>query len=166
LVRTGFVPEGLLLPVSAVMLRKQEEYDRALERFSLPLLRLADYTLSPEAELTLQNAAELEPFYRFPDLTFAVEYLALVIQESVEQELADELHYLESYDIVREAIRKIVDMPDKKLDLLLNLLRANDGQLSKRKREVFAELHDDELRQIEAAFQENQRRGQKTPKDD
>jgi hypothetical protein len=165
LVRTGFVPEGLLLPVSAVMLRKQEEYDRALERFSLPLLRLADYTLSPEAELTLQNAAELEPFYRFPDLTFAVEYLALVIQESVEQELADELHYLESYDIVREAIRKIVDMPDKKLDLLLNLLRANDGQLSKRKREVFAELHDDELRQIETAFQENQRRGQKTPQD-
>jgi hypothetical protein len=154
LTRTGFVPPGLLLPVSAVMLRKRDEYDRALERFSRPLLALADYTLSPEAELTLLNAAELEPFYRFPDLTFAVEYLSPVIQESVERELAEELRYLASYDAVREAIRSIVDMPDQKLDRLLLFLNQNDGRLSKRKRDAFAEISDDELSQMETAFQE------------
>ena len=152
LARTDFVREGLLLPVSAVMLRKRDEYDRALERFSRPLLALADYKLSPEAELTLLNATEMEPFYCFPDLTFAVEYLAPVIQESIERDLADELRYLESYDTVREAIRQIVDMPDQKLDRLLLFLNQNRGRLSKRKRDTFAEISDDELRQIETAF--------------
>jgi hypothetical protein len=154
LARTGFVQEELLLPVSAVILRKREEYDRALERFSRPLLALADYDLSVEGELTLLNAAQLEPFYCFPDLAFAVEYLAPVIQESVEQELADELRYLESYDMVREAIRNIVDMPDQKLDRLLLFLNQNGGRLSKRKRDTFAEISDEELARMETAFQE------------
>ena len=152
LARSGFVPEGFFLPLSAVMLRKRDEYDRALECFSRPLLALADYTLSLEAELTLLNASVLEPFYCFPDLTFAVEYLAPVIQESIERELTDELRYLESYDAVREALVRIVDMPDLRLDLLLRLLGQNGGRLSKKKRNVFTELSDDELARMEAAF--------------
>ena len=154
LVRTGFLRPGFLLPLSAVMLRKRDEYDRALERFSRPLLALADYQLSPEAELTLLNAAALEPFYCFPDLTFAVEYLAPVIQESIERELADELRFLESYDAVRTAIGHIVDMPDRRMDKLLLFLNQNGGRLAKRKREIFAEISETELQQIEILFQE------------
>lgn len=154
LTRRGFIPQGLLLPVSAVMLRRREDYDRTLENFSRSLMSLANYDVSRDMELTLLNASELEPFYSFPDLTFAVEYLAPVIQESVERELADELRYLESYDAVREALIHIVDMPDQRLDLLLRLLDQNGGQLSKKKRGVFTELSDDELARMETVFKE------------
>lgn len=153
LVRTGFLPEGFLLPVSAVMLRKRDEYDRVLERFSRPVMRLAEYTLSEYGELTLHNGAVLEPLYRYPDLTAAVEYLASVIVESVEKELAEELRFLQQYDQARDGVCAIVDLPDRRCDLLLRLLQQNRGTLSKAKRALFPELTDRELAAMEAAFQ-------------
>lgn len=152
LVRTGFVEAGHLLPVSAVMLRERAAYDRALGRFSRPLLALADWSLSPEGEMEVRNPDTLDPWYRFPDLTFAVEYLAPVIEEGVERELADELEFLERHDAARDQVREIVDMPDRRLDLLLSLLRQNGGRLATRKRGLFPELADDEVARIEGAF--------------
>lgn len=49
-------------------------------------------------------------------------------------------------------VRHIVDMPDRRLDLLLRLLYQNQGRLSRTKRPQFAELTDAEIRAIEAAF--------------
>jgi hypothetical protein len=41
--RSGFTPDGIVLPVSAAMLASPTAYDRCLESFSVPLLPLLDF---------------------------------------------------------------------------------------------------------------------------
>ena len=50
---------------------------------------------------------------------------------------------------------EIVDMPDRRMDLLLRYLYQNRGVLAKRKRGDFAELTDSELVDIQSVFQES-----------
>ena len=45
LARSGFTPEGVMVPVSAAMLRSPAEYDASLEALSRPLMPLLDYSL-------------------------------------------------------------------------------------------------------------------------
>lgn len=58
------------------------------------------------------------------------------------------------YDQARSAIKNIVDMPDRKLDRLIQFLHQNQGILSKTKRHFFDELHDAEIAGIEAAYRQ------------
>src|SRR5436309_1740316 len=47
--KTGFSPKDIIIPVSAIMLKYNHEYDAALESFSKPLLAvLTAYDLSDE----------------------------------------------------------------------------------------------------------------------
>jgi hypothetical protein len=47
---SGFTPKGIMISVSAAMLRNAEDYDRALEQFSKPLMT-ADGVSSPGVAL-------------------------------------------------------------------------------------------------------------------
>ena len=153
--RDPFVGGDLMLPVSATMVRRMADYDAALERFSRPLMEEAvEYELDGEGHLRLLNANEVEPYYRYPDLTAQAEYLAETVAITVREDVPEELRFLRGYDAAREAVRDIVDMPDRHLDRLLQLLRQNGGRLSKSKRHHFKEIDDEELARIEAAFQE------------
>lgn len=153
--RDQFVGGDLMLPVSATMVRRMADYDAALERFSRPLMEEAvEYELDGEGHLRLLNANEVEPYYRYPDLTAQAEYLAETVAITVREDVPEELRFLRGYDAAREAVRDIVDMPDRHLDRLLQLLRQNGGRLAKRKRHHFKEIDDEELARIEAAFQE------------
>jgi hypothetical protein len=62
---------------------------------------------------------------------------------------------IQCFDLAREQIRDIVDMPDRRMDLLLRYLYQNRGVLAKRKRGDFAELTDSELVDIQSVFQES-----------
>jgi hypothetical protein len=48
---------------------------------------------------------------------------------------------------------EIADMPNQRASLLVRLIHQNNGELSQSKRQQFAELNDDEIRQIESAIQ-------------
>ena len=64
----------------------------------------------------------------------------------------EELDFLASYDKTRQAIQEIVDMPDRLIDLFIQLCLNNNGRISVRKREShFGFLTDDELAGMEAA---------------
>lgn len=152
LARRGLFPSGTALPISASILADMREYDNALENFSRGVLAQADYELDDEGRLTVRNAEKLAPTWRYPDLTRQVEYLALVMGRAVEQ-LPKELRFLQRYDVARDEIRAIVDMPDQRLRSLMNWLEANGGHLSNNKRKQFSELTDDEVRRIEIAYQ-------------
>jgi len=152
--RDAFVGGQLMLPVSATMLRRMADYDGALERFSRPLMEsMVEYELDDEGCLHLLNPDEVESYYRYPDLTAQAEYLAETVAITVREDVAEELRFLRGFDSAREAVRDIVDMPDRHLDRLLRLLHQNGGRLSKRKKALFGELHDDELTRIEEAYQ-------------
>jgi hypothetical protein len=150
LARRGFVPEGMVFPVSAVMLKKPIEYDASLESFSAPIARLAEYELDDSGRMTVRNGAVLAPLYRYPDMTAQVEALFSFIEQTVETELKEELSFLANYDRTKRGMQDVVDLPDRTLDLFIRLCLQNQGKLSKARRELmFGALSDDEIAQLE-----------------
>ena len=152
LAQTGFSPHGLIFPVSAVMLKHQLDYDKALESFSNRLMSMLDYDIDDRGEVSVRN--DSLDFYRAIDYTPIVEYFQQVIVQTIRTEWKSELDYLKAYDKIREAMRNIVDMPDKKANQFILFVRQNGGHLSQRKRQLFPELHDDEVARLEAAIAE------------
>ncbi len=146
--RTGFSPTGLIFPVSAVLLKKPQEYDRMLEDFSRRLMARLSYTLSSEGEVRVQGASA--DFYRYVDFTAIVTKFRSVIYETIETEWKYELDYLLRYDRIRAAMRDVVDLPEAKANQLILFVNQNNGVLSKAKRDKFPELTDDEIGHLEA----------------
>lgn len=149
LARKGFVPRGLVFPVSAVMLENRLAYDKALESFSDRLMRLVDYSMDANGEIAV--ATDTRDFYRAIDFTPIVVYFRKVVEETIRTEWKVELDWLASYDRMRGAMRRIVDMPDKKADQFIRFILQNGGKLAVRKRALFPELTDREISRLEAA---------------
>jgi hypothetical protein len=69
-------------------------------------------------------------------------------------ELAEELAFLAKYDRTKLAIREIVDMPDRQIDLFIRACLQNNGRLSARMRAGhFDFLSDQEIARLEQAIQ-------------
>lgn len=149
LAHNHFGPEGIILPVSAVILNRPREYDEALESFSKPLMERVEYTLDDRMRMTVTN--DTADFYRYIDLTEATRITIEFIRETIETELPAELRFLTAYDEIRREMRDIVELPDRIADLFVKLCRQNGGTLSKRKRELpeFSPLTDAEIAALE-----------------
>ncbi len=151
LARHGFTPEGIMFPVSASMLKHPGEYDASLETFSQPLMSLVEYELDEDGRMTVTN--DTRQWYAYLDMTAQVEALFRFIKHTIETELVEELSFLVNYDKTKHAIQKIVDMPDRQIDLFIRFCLQNNGRLSTRKREShFNFLSDDEVEKMEKAI--------------
>ncbi|MEA5108775.1 MAG: Fic family protein [Sphaerochaeta associata] len=148
------VPRGLMFPISAVMLKHPEDYDRSLEAFSRPLLQVLDYKLDEMGIMTVEG--ESAPWYSYMDMTFQAEALSEFIRKTIEEELVQELNFLANYDATKKAIQEIIDMPDRLIDLFIQLCLQGDGNLSARKRSShFDFLSDEELVAMEQAVKDS-----------
>lgn len=149
LARRNFGPQGIILPVSAVILNRPREYDQALESFSKPLMERVEYTLDDRLRMTVTN--DTVDFYRYIDCTELTRITIDFIRETIETELPSELRYLTMYDEIRNQMRDIVEMPDRHADLFIKLVRQNGGTLSKKKRGLpeFEPLTDEEIAALE-----------------
>jgi len=152
LARSGFSPAGLILPVSAAMLKNPAEYDASLEAFSRPLMALVEYSLDDQGRMTVTN--DVHRWYAYQDMTPQVEALFQFIEQTVGTELVEELNFIENYDRTKSAIQNIVDLPDQKIDLFIRFCLQNNGRLSARKRQShFSMLTEDEIGRMGAAIQ-------------
>lgn len=152
LARRRFGPEGVILPVSAVMLNRPADYDASLEAFSKPLLERTEFQLSPLHDMTVTN--ETLDHFRYIDCTAMAEALYSFVAETIETELPRELAFLRSYDVARAAMREVVDLPEPHANLFLKLALQNQGRLSKNKRSIpqFEKLTDAEITGLEDAI--------------
>jgi hypothetical protein len=156
LARRGFNPPGVVFPVSAAILERIHEYRTVLEGYSRPLLSLIHWKPTEDRNIAVLN--DTADFYRFFDATPHAEFLYGCVKKTVEEDLPNETSFLRSYDQFRANIQSIVDMPDSKIDLLLQFLRQNQGKLSMRRHaKEFAQLTTAEVARAEkiyaAAFQ-------------
>jgi len=151
LARAGYTPDGLLFPVSAVMLRNRAAYDEVLARFSNRILPLIDYEMDDQGRMTVTN--ETIDLYRYWDATPYAEYLYGCIAETIRRELREEIGFLRLFDRAVNATMNIVDMPDRRASLLVRLIIQNEGRLANNRRNDFAELTDEELGRIELTVQ-------------
>ena len=153
LARRGYTPEGLIFPISAVMVKDRIAYDKALEAFSKSVMPLLDYELSEDGHVSVHNESAI--WYRFMDMTTQAEALYRFIEETIETELVRELVFLTSYDKARTRMQAIADMPDRLMDLFIRICLQNNGQLSRAKREShFDMLTDEEIADLECAVGE------------
>jgi hypothetical protein len=141
-----------MFPVSASMLKDPAGYDASLEAFSRHLMALVEYSLDEEGRMTVHN--DTAAWYRYIDMTPQAEALFGFIDRTIETELAGELAFLARYDKAKRTIQRIVDMPDRKIDLFIRFCLQDNGRLSARKRlSHFDFLSDEEITGMEQAVQ-------------
>jgi hypothetical protein len=104
--------------------------------------------------MVVTNPNEVESYFRYPDLTEQVIYLARTIKGTITEDIYREMDFLMKYDEVKAAIQGIVDMPDRNIDMMIKFLHQNKGELAARKRKYFEELTDDEIAGIQSNLKE------------
>lgn len=147
-----YTPEGMLFPVSAAILRDRQGYDRCLEAFSSAIQPHIDWSWTTDKSIVVNN--DTADFYRYYDATPQVEYLFGRIENTIEVDLRQELDFIKRFDLAHQAIRQIIDMPDRRARLLTQFILQNNGYLSKAKRRQFEELADSEIEDLEAAIRD------------
>jgi hypothetical protein len=150
----GVLKKGIILPVSAIMLKSPHEYDDALERFSKPLMKAVEYNMDDDERITVINSSEIAGFYQYPDMTIQAEYMFKVVEDTIKHELVSELQLIQAFDRFSSDIKDIVDLPNRELDLIMKLVHQGHGILTKTKRDKFPMLSDDEIEKIEGAYTE------------
>ena len=148
--RRGFTPPGIVFPVSAAILRQRPLYESALEVFSKPALAATDWDFNADHGIVVRN--ETRDLYRFFDATVQAEYLYDRIAETIREDFKEELEFLAVFDAAFEAVRNIVEMPDRRAALLVRLCLQNGGSLSQNKRKQFPELTEAEIGAMEQAL--------------
>lgn len=152
LVNGGIVPAGLIIPVSAHMLNNIKDYDNILEKYSRPLMQRIKYDKKDQGEIIVTNLSEVEGYFRYPDLTEHSIYLIHTLHATLEEDMPDELIFLQRYDEVKKELQRIVDMPDKAINLMILFLHQNKGIFPKRRREQFSKLTDEEIQRMQKAY--------------
>jgi hypothetical protein len=155
--RDGAIHAPFILPISALITEHSVErarYDEALEAFSRPLMsRYADrfsFTREPEkqADGVMSNFRfdaypEARMAWRFLDLTSHVDYMAGLLQRTVEQEMHAQAAIFRSLGLARAAVKEIIEGPDSDVDAIIRSIRENDGVRSGKLAKRFPALKDD-----------------------
>lgn len=147
LAHSGLVAPDMIIPVSAVIMKHIPEYHQVLTGFSEPVTRLWDY-LRHEDGPQILHAPGSGP-YRYFQADTEVAFLGKMIQEAVEKEIPQELHFLRGYDAAFEQIDAEFDLPGKEIALLIRMIHGNDDRLSKNKRTQFDLIPDEVIARIE-----------------
>jgi hypothetical protein len=153
LAAAGYNPAGLVFPISAAILRRIDEYRTVLESYSASLLPLIDWHGTPDHNVEVLN--ETANYYRYFDATAHAEFLYSCVEQTVKEDLPQEIRFLQAFDKFSTAVKEIVEMPDKEIELLRGFLAQGGGHLSKRAREKeFLALSDKEVTQVEVLYKE------------
>lgn len=153
LLRKGYVPNGMIFPVSSIILNHLDEYRKVLETFSIPRLDFIEW--SPDDRNNVQIHNETIGLYQYFDATRQAEFLYSCVRETIEQTIPEEVEYLEKYDQMKDYLDNVFEMPDKTVALLIRFLEQGNGRLSEwAKKKEFQALTTNEITQIEDRYKE------------
>lgn len=148
LAKGSFTPDDVIFPVSAHILNNMADYDRCLESFSRKVMEISRYDIDSEGALAKRNDTDF--LCRYFDATVMAEYLFKVIEETINVDIPAELDFLLRYEKAKKEMQMIVDMPDSKIDLFIQVCRQKGGVLSASKRKkFFSMLSDEEIESLE-----------------
>lgn len=149
LANAGFTPRGIILPISAVILANLEEYVAVLEAFSRPMRAMTHYNPDTPDIPAIGNDAL---YFRYFDATPQAEFLYRALVRTVEEDLEKEINYLLGFDRAYTALNGMLDWPAHSLELFIQLVRQNNGTLSRTNRDShFQWMRDDEIHKAEEA---------------
>jgi hypothetical protein len=152
LLRKGYVPKGIIFPVSAIMLERLDLYRMVLENYSHSNLDIIEWKHASDNNVKILN--DTIDLYRYYDATRQAEFLYDCVWQTIEKTIPDEVAYLEKYDLMKTFLDDHFEMPDRTVDLLIRFLEQGNGHLSERARnKEFQALNENEIVTIEDKYQ-------------
>lgn len=153
LAETGFTPQGIVFPVSSIILERVVEYKTVLKSYSNPRLPLIEWRATEKNNVEVLN--QTIDLYRYFDATRQAEFFYECVFETITKVLPEEVRFLQKYDLMKSFINNYIDMPDYITDLLIRFLNQNHGRLSKRALDKeFSALSKEEVEAFEAKYSE------------
>jgi hypothetical protein len=147
LTRSGLLPGGTIVPVSAVIHKHLPEYHDVLTGFSKPVTQLWRYVRGdPEPYILAKPGSGA---YRFFDATQEVLFLHHMIQLAVDEEIPRQLAWLTGYDQAFNQLDAELDLPRKDLSALIRMAQSQQGRLSAHRRKQYFHLPVSVLDRIE-----------------
>lgn len=153
LIKKKISQQGIVFPISAAILDKNNEYREVLESYSMPLLDYIEWEETKDHNLEVTN--DTIDFYRYFDATKQSEFLYDCVSETIEHIIPKEVDYLTKYDAFKKIIEDDYEMPDKLIATLVRFLEQGQGVLSKSAIEKdFESLSNYEIQAIQEIYNE------------
>jgi len=155
--QSGFTPTGVVLPLSARMLKQLDRYSTLLKNYSRPRTELLDYMLDSDSATILVKSAQPLWLYAYFDATDICEFILECCKACVEEDLATEVVYLRAHDAVVQELETWLDMRQSALNALIDIIVQGNGTLSKskRKHKLVEGLTDAQIERIESTVSEH-----------
>lgn len=153
--QAGFTPAGVVLPLSARMLKQMDRYAALLKSYSRSRTELLEYMLDSDSGTILVRSAQPLWLYAYFDATDACEFILECCQLCIEEDLLTEVAYLRAHDATVKDLETWLDMRQSALNTLIGVIVQGNGTLSKSKRKLVDGLSDGEIRRIEATVTEH-----------
>lgn len=147
--QSGFTPKGVVLPISARMLSRIERYSELLKAYSRPRTELLNYRLDADSGTIHVTSPQPHWLYAYFDATELCEFLLECVKETVEVDLVNEVRYLRSHDAAVRELEDWLDLPQSRLNTLIDVIVQNHGALAKGKRKLVEMLNDEQIARIE-----------------
>ncbi|MBS0341605.1 MAG: Fic family protein [Proteobacteria bacterium] len=147
--QSGFTPAGVVLPISARMLKQLDRYSSLLRTYSKPRTALLNYRLDSDSATIQVTSPQPLWLYAYFDATELCEFVLQCCKLCVEEDLSAEVEYLRSHDQAVRELETWLDMRQAKLNALIDIIVQGHGTLSRRKRNFVQELSDEQVQRIE-----------------
>ena len=156
--RDHAVPAPFILPISATIISSPQNrygYDQILEVLSKPFMRhyLDAYHFGAESQgddgvkynFYFHAYADACAVWRYPDLTAHCEYLAHILDQTINHEMRKEAGYLRTMRFARARIKEIIDGPDTDIDRIMRSIRNSHGKISNKLCKEFPLLNEADI---------------------
>lgn len=153
--QSSFTPAGVVLPISARMLKQLDRYSTLLKAYSQPRTALVNYRLDSDSATIHVTSPQPLWLYAYFDATDICEFVLQCCKLCVEEDLAAEVEYLRSHDQTVRELETWLDMRQAKLNSVIDIIVQGHGSLSRRKRAFVEELSDEQVRRIEEVVARN-----------
>jgi hypothetical protein len=153
--QAGFTPAGVVLPLSARMLKQLDRYSKLLKSYSRPRTELLEYILDSDSATILVKSAQPLWLYAYFDATDACEFILECCKSCIEEDLLTEVAYLRAHDATVKDLETWLDMRQSALNTLIDVIVQGNGTLSKSKRKLVEGFTDVEIERIGATVSEH-----------
>ena len=149
----GLRPAGMTLPIAHAIWQDMDGYSDVLNSFDRPRMPLIDWNPVGNGNVAVNN--DTSDLYRYFDATEQARYLSERIAHVLDKDMPRELEDIRRRDLAVDQINRVIEMPDKRSELLIAVILQNRGRLSKAKRRTeFADLPEDLVPEVEAIVQD------------
>jgi hypothetical protein len=115
LAAVGYSPPGIVFPISAVILRRIDEYRSVLEAYSSAFCPLIEWRATSDGNLEVLG--DTADYYRYFDATLHAEFLQRCVEQTIEpRPTAWKCAFSKPSTASRSAVKELIEMPDRQIE--------------------------------------------------